>query len=299
MKPDSISFVVPCYNCSQTIDDTLASILTANLSDRDEIILVDDASTDDTYQKLVAYQANYPFIKVLRHFINKGSAAAGRNTGIDHSANELIFCLDADNLLYPNSIQKLKNFLLTNQLDAAAFGRIDYFIDTTSNIVENWNLTEKLDFVPALNDPMSTPCGSGNFLYTKAIWKRVDRYNESLGGAYDSELFGLKLLASGAKFWTLPGEGYLHRKGYVSTFLQQYDKRNASLLFLAGLIDYWDQIHEDDRDYIFGKGRKSWMDNLSARPLRAAGDKSKTRVNIPGYPLKIIKKLLRYLPLSR
>ncbi|EMR00860.1 glycosyltransferase family 2 protein [Cesiribacter andamanensis] len=264
----SISYIMPCYNCADTVDAAIASILETNLQPGDELILVDDASTDSTAEKLQAYADEHEQILLCRHHINKGTAAAGRNTGIDRAAHELIFCLDADNLLYPNSIAPLKEFLLENQLDAAAFGRIDYFTDNPEILHQHWALTEKLSFIDALNNPMKTPCGSGNYLYTKTIWKKVGRYNESVGGAYDSELFGLKLLAEGARFWTLPNTAYLHRQGYESTFIREYQRRNSSLLFLAALIDYWNQLHEDDVAYMFGSGRTSWHERLHERPLR-------------------------------
>lgn len=279
---NNISFVMPCFNCADTVDAAIASILETNLSPGDELILVDDASTDATLNKLLAYTLKHDFVKVVRHNINKGTAAAGRNTGIDASANELIFCLDADNILYPHSIAPLKEFLLSNRLDAAAFGRIDYFTESADAITQSWTLSEKLSFVAALNDPMKTPCGSGNYLYTKAIWKKAGRYNESVGGAYDSELYGLKLLAEGAKFWTLADAAYLHRQGYASTFIREYQKRNSSLLFLAALMDYWNQVHEEDVEYIFGSGRLKWMDTISERPLRP-------RASQPGDPISRLR----------
>lgn len=288
-----ISFIIPCYNCADTLEESLLSILETNLEAGDEIILIDDASTDGTLQLLRRWGEKYPFIKVLRHNINKGTAAAGRNTGIDASVNELVFCLDADNILYPNSIKPLKDFLLTNALDVAAFGRIDYFQEDPKKPSGHWDMMEKLNFIPALNDPMKTPCGSGNFLYTKAIWKKAGRYNESLGGAYDSEIFGLKLLAEGAKFWTLPGTAYLHRQGYESTFIREWGKRNPSLLFLAALIDYWNQVEEDDVDWIFGKGRLSWMDKIAERPLRPRTQKKKNELRI--FLWKVKQKVLKVL----
>lgn len=271
-----ISFIVPCFNCIDTIDESVMSIINGNLEQGDEIILIDDASIDDTLTKLKQYKTNYPFVKVVTHNINKGTAAAARNTGIDQSKNALIFCLDADNILHPHSVAKLKNFLLTNDLDVAAFGAIEYFSDDTEIIKDKWTLYEKLDFISALNNPMKTPCGSGNFLYTKSIWKKAGRYNESVGGAFDSELFGLKLLAEGAKFWTLPGQAYLHRNGYESTFIKEYNKRNSSLLFLSALVGYLHLLHHEDIEYIFGKGRKNWMDNIEHRPLREKVDQKRS-----------------------
>lgn len=284
-----ISFIIPCYNCADTVEASIRSIVDTNLAAGDEIILIDDASTDNTLEKLQEWARQYSYIKVYRHNINKGTAAAGRNTGIDHALHELIFCLDADNVLYPHSIKKLKQFLLENQLDAAAFGRIDYFKGNNLEVTHSWVLSEKLDFVEALNDPMKTPCGSGNYLYTKAIWKKAGRYNESLGGAYDSELFGLKLLAEGAKFWTLPDTAYLHRWGYDSTFIREYNRKNTSLLFLAALMDYWNQIAQEDVDYIFGSGRYNWMEKTRQRPLRRRKSQAQSFLHKKVYKIK--KKL--------
>ena len=286
---DNISFIMPCFNCADTIDESILSIINGNLEVGDEIILINDASTDDTHSKLLSYASKYDYIKVLSHNINKGTAAAGRNTGIDAAKNELLFCLDADNVLLPGSIRPLKDFLINNGLDVAAFGRIDYFSGSVSNIINRWELTEVPNFIDALNDPSRTACGSGNFLLTKAIWKKVGRYNEFLGGAYDSELFGLKLLAEGAKFQTQKGASYLHRQGYESTFVKEYNKKNTSILFLAGLKDYLDQIDERDIDYIFGKGRWNWKDKTAERPLRKRIKRNRSLIE------KVIDKVKRKL----
>ena len=264
----SISFIVPCYNCAGTVAATLSSVIETNLEPGDEIIFIDDASTDGTNAILAKFEAIHPFIKVLKHHRNKGTAAASRNTGMDAAQNDLFFCLDSDNMLEPGSIAPLKQFLLNNNLDAAAFGKIEYFSDDPSVAPYEWVLHEKLDFISALNDPMKTPCGSGNYLLTRQIWQKAGRYNESVGGAYDSEIFGLRLLGEGAKFWTLQGLRYRHRTGYESTFIKEYNKKNRSLLFLTGIIDYLHLVDPADVEYIFGKARYSWLDDIEQRPLR-------------------------------
>ncbi len=275
----NISFIVPCYNCAETITETLVSIIDTNCKRGDEIILIDDASTDDTLTRLLEFKSNHSFIKVQKHNYNKGTAAAARNTGIDHAQHDLLFCLDSDNILKPHSIAPLLDFLLMHSLDAAAFGKIEYFSDHTMDTSFEWNLHEKLNFIEALNDPMKTPCGSGNYLYTRAIWQKAGRYNESVGGAYDSEIFGLRLLGEGAKFWTLPGYSYMHRTGYESTFIKEYNKRNRSLLFLSGIIDYLHLIDNEDVEYMFGRAKYSWMDDIEQRPLRPRKPEKKSLVH--------------------
>src|SRR5688572_9260073 len=106
----NISFIIPCYNCETTVEEAVNSIFQGNFSEGDEVVMVDDSSTDSTPRVMEELKIKYPSIVTLRHNINKGSAAASRNTAIDSSHNELLFCLDADNLLIPGTIQLLKEF---------------------------------------------------------------------------------------------------------------------------------------------------------------------------------------------
>ena len=104
-----ISFIIPAYNCADTIIESIESVFNGNFEVGDEVIIVNDAPTDKTWQIINDLQKKYPVIEAISHNINKGSATAGRNTGIDCSKNNLIFCLDSDNVLAPNTVPALKN----------------------------------------------------------------------------------------------------------------------------------------------------------------------------------------------
>ena len=82
-----ISFIVPVYNGGQTLEESLNSIVNGNISDLDEIIIVDNASTDNSSLLIKNYCERYSFIHCIRHNINKGSAAMGRIDGIEIANN--------------------------------------------------------------------------------------------------------------------------------------------------------------------------------------------------------------------
>lgn len=267
----NISFIIPCYNCEATLEDAVSSVYEDNFSPGDEVILVDDCSTDTTPGLIEKLKIKYPGIIVSKHNINKGSAAASRNTAIDIASHELLFCLDSDNMLMPGTVSILKQFLQKNNLDAAAFGEIWYFKKTKNEIAETWYMNRELSFIDTLNEPSTTPCGSGNYLFTKSAWKQAGRYNESLGGALDSEIFGLCLLGTGAKFHTLKGFGYYHRYGYESTFVKENSKLNDSLTIMAGITRHLHLIDAKCLDYMFGSGRTNWRHNTVKRPIKAKG----------------------------
>jgi len=85
-----VSIVIPTYNRSAMAVRAIRSVL-ANDCAGDEIIVVDDGSTDDTQTVLAAFGDRIRYIRTP----NLGAGAA-RNRGIDESRNELIAFLDSD-----------------------------------------------------------------------------------------------------------------------------------------------------------------------------------------------------------
>lgn len=264
-----ISFIIPAYNCADTIAESIESIFNGNFEDGDEVIIVNDASTDKTLEIVNGLQKKYPIIKSVSHNINKGSAAAGRNTGIDYSKNDLIFCLDSDNILAPGAVPVLKKYMLEQNADVAAFGEMRFFKKDIKKI------THKLiykDGCIELKDALAGFCwpgASGNYLFTKKSWLNAGRQSESVGGAYDSLVFGIKQLATGSKIVIMKNSFYYHRAGHESAFIRDKDKIKSSLIVLSVLVNFLDLIEEEDVDYIMSKEhRYSWFDELEKRPIR-------------------------------
>ena len=86
---DKVSLYIPCYNADKFIDEALRGVKLQTYP-VDEIIVVDDGSTDDTVAKASRYN-----VRIIRHGENKGLAAA-RNTAVTNAKNEFVASLDAD-----------------------------------------------------------------------------------------------------------------------------------------------------------------------------------------------------------
>ena len=89
--PD-VSVIIPTYDRSEFLRTAIASVLAQTLQDF-EIIVVDDASADDTQE--VVGNLDDGRIRYIRHEINKGVAAT-RNTGVLNSKGKYIAFLDDD-----------------------------------------------------------------------------------------------------------------------------------------------------------------------------------------------------------
>jgi len=100
----SVSVVIPCYRCSDSIGRAVASVAAQTLRPL-EVILVDDASGDGTCDTLRSLQRAYPegWIQLVFHELNKGPGAA-RNSGWNVSQGRYVAFLDADDTWHPEKL---------------------------------------------------------------------------------------------------------------------------------------------------------------------------------------------------
>ena len=98
-----ISVIIPAYNEIHTIEEILKRVQAVGVAD--EILVVDDGSTDGTRGVLKEYDSQGP-VKVISHAENQGKGAAVR-TGIQHANGDLIIIQDADLEYDPRDYQLL------------------------------------------------------------------------------------------------------------------------------------------------------------------------------------------------
>jgi glycosyltransferase involved in cell wall biosynthesis len=267
---------MPAYNCAETVVESVESIIQGNFEEGDELIIVDDASTDYTARVLSKLKGKYPCITVIHNAENKGCPAT-RNVGIDRASNPLIFNLDSDDVLVPGSVRQLRQVLISDRADVVAFGEIHYFRENIDKVTHKWichpGVMTLADFLAGHIVP------GGNFLYTKESWQRVNRYGEYGAGLHEFWGFSLKQIAMGSKFVVMPNTYYFHRYGHDSLFVRESKKNNESSLMATKMImPFVNLIDENDAEYIMSEeGSRTWFDNLAKRPIRLkSGEIGKT-----------------------
>ena len=95
----SISIIVPAYNEEKCIAGTIETLLEAYYPDR-EIIVVDDGSTDNTYQ--IAQSYTKLGVKLVKR--PNGGKAAALNHSLQFATGEIIICVDADSMVARSSL---------------------------------------------------------------------------------------------------------------------------------------------------------------------------------------------------
>jgi glycosyltransferase involved in cell wall biosynthesis len=155
----SVSVVIPTYNSSATLVAAIESVRTQT-SVPAQIIVVDDASTDDTLFRLEMLGG--PDLSILRHTENRGGAAA-RNRGIEAASGDFIAFLDADDLWAPQKLELQLEALRT----AAPYAYCFTAVNQTNEFGERWKLPRR---GPRTGELMADfVLKSGNIVQTSAL----------------------------------------------------------------------------------------------------------------------------------
>lgn len=116
------SIVIPCYNCAKYLADCLNSLIAQNYSQW-EAIVVDDASTDDSYSVASRFSSQDDRIHVLNKKKNEGLHLA-RKSGTALSTGEYVLFLDSDDTFAKNTLSEIHSEIQKKSPDILRFGLI-------------------------------------------------------------------------------------------------------------------------------------------------------------------------------
>lgn len=276
-----ISIVIPVYNSEETICETLDSAL-SQLEKQDEIIIVDDGSTDNTRLVIAAYTDN-PQVDYC--YQDNAGVSAARNRGIDEAGGEYILFLDSDDCLLENTIQKFRSYLSDNlgkKLVCAGHVTLD---DTGKRrehrqVVLNFENEENfVDYV--LNKRFSIP--NGAVCIHRSVLQKL-RFSESLPVSEDFCLYAQILANYDCGSFVEPTVEVKKHDQSLRHRLDLFEKANnqiADILFdekviPASLLKYKQQFICNRKlalfraQYMAGEAEKAmrtYRDAIACRPL--------------------------------
>lgn len=124
MNDQLVSIIMPSYNSAQTIAASIESVMAQSYRHW-ELLISDDGSTDDTVAVIKKYADNEPRIK-LDKLTENGGAGKARNSAIKRAQGRYIAFLDADDLWYPNKLEKQLALMQRDSI-ALCFSAYDRF----------------------------------------------------------------------------------------------------------------------------------------------------------------------------
>ncbi len=114
MSQHLVSIVTPVYNAEKFISETIDSIQKQTYKNW-ELILVDDCSSDSSYDIISEYMKNDKRIRYIKLEKNSG-AAVSRNTGIKNARGRFIAFVDSDDIWLPKKLEKQVKYMLEKNI---------------------------------------------------------------------------------------------------------------------------------------------------------------------------------------
>ena len=208
-----ISIIVPTYNREEFLEKTLESYIHQKYVD--EILIINDGSTDSTDKVLEDLRRKYVIIKIVKHDINKGLAAS-RIDGILESKNDLILFGEDDVIFEKDYVEKLFNCLQQHNAGIVG-GRVISKLENETNeeALTRWNnLGLPLidfryfegNFGVKTDKDVEVPFLHAIYLANKKVFKNVKLETYYKGNEYREETdLQISVLKEGFKIVFCPG----------------------------------------------------------------------------------------------
>lgn len=243
-----ISVIIPCYNDGKYLPETIEQ-LKKQSTPADEIIIVNDGSTDAATIELLAQLEKDPLIQVL-HKTN-GRMAAARNYGVTHAKGDIIVTLDADDYFDPSFFKKGVEILQNEPATGVVTSYIQYF--------GNRNGKAKPRGGNAFNFLFSNQC-SACAMVRRTAWDQIEGYDESMKLGYEDWEFYIRITKAGwhvhlipefllyyrqTKKSTLANDTHPNRKQIIQYIIEKHKDWYAECLI--HLIDQKEVLYTESR----------------------------------------------------
>lgn len=213
---EKISVLVPIYNSEKYLNRCIESILNQTYANI-EIVLIDDESTDNSYNIIKNYETIDERVKVIQ--IKNNGVADARNKAIDNATGKYITFVDSDDYIEKDYIETLYNNLIKYNADISVCNCInkieesgkEIYKDFGINSIKEYSSEEAVESLFYYNFLRHSPWGK---LYKREVWNNI-RF--PIGKNYEDLAILYKTFLNANKIIYIPEEkyNYIIRKGSI------------------------------------------------------------------------------------
>lgn len=248
-----VSVVIPCYNDTDYIRETVQSVLDQTFQDL-EIIIVDDGSNEAT--KRVLTDIKNEKCKVITQS-NQGLSTA-RNNGIKASNGSYILVLDGDDTVDALFLQKAVTVLDKNQFIGAVSSYCNLFID--NHQIVHRHLPKGGGVSDFLFDNNSVSFA----LIRKKCWEEIGGYDEQMKNGFEDWEFWIALTKRGWGIFVIPEYlfNYRQKKKSMSIDTKTYFRETNLNYIYKKHQDLYQQYFSETVDYLTNLAQRNKKNEL-------------------------------------
>lgn len=245
-----VSIIIPCYNYAHYLPASIDSVLRQDYPHY-EVILIDDGSSDATWEIMQTYAARHPHVRAFKHETNQGIFKANKR-GWDEARGKYLHFFSADDLYHPTCLPKVMHLFQENPHLGLVCTDIAYFQDHTQKITEKKLLTTCRTPRLFSRNEMIPIFQSTNF-WIPGLTCVVKQETLQKYGHLDPRLENISDWFCFHKIALFEGVGYipetlismrLHDQTYTSRVKRNKKRRRATYRYLLQLLDENQEVRE-------------------------------------------------------
>jgi glycosyltransferase involved in cell wall biosynthesis len=250
----TVSVVIPCYKYGHFLEDAVVSALDDQEGVDVRVLIIDDASPDDSAEVARKIAARDPRVDVIVHEANKGNIATFNEGLLEWADGDYCMLLSADDRLTPGALRRARDLLDAHPGVGFVHGRSLWVMDgaplpTPRTRVRGWSVRPGQRLLERCFRQAENPVGASTLVVRTSLHKRVGGYEPQLPKAADNEM--IMRLAAHADVGFLRGvdQTYyrLHGQNMSKSVSPLMDLRERRSAFEVALDRYGERLPDAQR----------------------------------------------------
>jgi len=250
----SVSVVIPCYKYGHFLEDAVTSVLDDQEGVDVRVLIIDDASPDDSADVARKIAARDPRVEVAVHAANQGNIATFNEGLLEWADGDYCVLMSADDRLTPGALQRARDLLDAHPRVGFVYGRALWImhgapLPTARTRVRGWSVWPGQWWLERRFRQAENPITSPELVVRTSLQKRVGGYDAGLPQAADMEMY--LRLAANADVGFLRGvdQAYyrLHEQNMSKAVSALMDLRQRRSVFEVVLDRYGESLPDAKR----------------------------------------------------
>ena len=190
----SVSVVIPCYNYGHFLEEAVASVLDDQSGVDVRVLIIDDASPDNSAEVAAKIAAREPRVDVIVHAANRGNIATFNEGLLDWADGDYCVLMSADDRLTPGALRRASDLLDAHPEVGFAYGHALWIMDgaplpAARTQVRGWSVLPGQRWLDHRFRQAENPITSPELVVRTSLQKRVGGYDAGLPRAADMEMY--------------------------------------------------------------------------------------------------------------
>jgi glycosyltransferase involved in cell wall biosynthesis len=190
----SVSVVIPCYKYGHFLEEAVDSVLADQEGVDVRVLIIDDASPDDSAEVARKIAARDPRVNVIAHTTNKGNIATFNEGLLEWADGDYCLLMSADDQLTPGALQRARDLLDAHLSVGFVYGHSLWVMDgvplpTARTRVRSWSVRSGQRWLEHRFRQAENPIAAPTIVVRTSLQRRVGGYDPQLPKAADMEMY--------------------------------------------------------------------------------------------------------------